>query len=402
VQIRTKTKLTPCWTLDRKSRRTVQPARLVTPERFLSLAQVGLGLVMALVHLSAASGDDAPPDQVLKRLGVKRSASNYILAAEATVKNKLNEARIVYRRLSEAVKRQRELERYAHLNRQEVRQLAAERLELNQQLVAAGANLSVQQHNQLVAMINARSDRMRELDAEMPDAQTLRQADERVVQGREAFLGAVLDLRKTVDEIAQKYDSLAKDDQLQKAIAASDSRSKSPPKLGPSPEFKNNLKQLQNLEKLVLTDTVPVVRKGGVYEVQVTLNDKLTIPFVYDTGAAFLTVSADVAARLGLEIAENDAIIRLEVADGTVIEARRKTIPSVRLGRFTINDVECAVMPPDKGKAQPLLGQSFLHNFRVSGSPASGQLVLSRIGDQDAPPKRAESSKATKKSRRGR
>ncbi len=360
-----------------------------------------LCLLTAGALFALARADDSTPDQVLKRLGVKRSGSSYILAGEATVKNKLNETRVMQRRLSEAIKQQRELEQFALFNRQEVRQLAAERLELNQQLLAAGPGLSVQDHNRFVAMINARSDRIRELDAELPDAATRRQADEQVVQRREAFLQAVLDLRKLVDELNQKYIDLAKDDALQKAIAASDSKSKSPAKLGPSSDLKNSNKQLQSLEKLVLTDTVAVVRKGGVYEVQVTLNDKLTVPFVYDTGAAFLTVSSDVAAQLGLQIADDDPTIRLEVADGTVIEAKRKTIPSVRVGRFTINDVECAVMPPSKSRVPHLLGQSFLRHFTVNGSPASGQLLMSRVGGPDAVPvKRADSSKTNKKSRR--
>lgn len=373
---------------------------LVWPRSFW-LVPLEAGLLVAAACFAAARGDDATPNQVLKRLGVRRSGASYILLGEATVKNKLNEARIVYRRLSEAIKQQRDVEQFAQFNRQEARQLAAERLELNQQLVAAGMGLSVQEHNRLVAMINARSDRIRELDAELPDATVRRQADELVVQRREAFLQAVLDLRKIVDETSQKYVELAKDELLQKAMAASDPKSKSPPRLAPSADFKNNIKQLQNLEKLVLTDTVAVVRKGGVYEVQVTLNDKLTIPFVYDTGAAFLTISSDVASRLGLEIADDDPTIRLEVADGTVIEAKRKAIPSVRLGRFNVNNVECAVMPPSKAKVPHLLGQSFLRHFTITGSPASGQLLMARIGGQDEPSKRADSAKTSRKNRRG-
>jgi clan AA aspartic protease (TIGR02281 family) len=379
-----------------------RPDLAAHPFPFRSLLHLGLGLVISAGFFALVRGDDSTPDQVLKRLGVKHLGSTYILAEEQAVKIKLNDARNVQRRLFAAMKRQEELEQFAQLNRQELRQLAAERLELNQQLVAAGNGLPVQQHNQLVAMINARSDRIRELDAQMPDAATRRQADEHVVQCREAFLQAVLDLRKLVDGTSQKYVDLDKDDILRKAMAASDPRSKSPPKLGPSSDFKNNIKQVQSLEKLVLTDSVAVVRKGGVYEVQVTLNDKLTIPFVYDTGAAFVTVSSDVAARLGLQVAEDDPTIRLEVADGTVIDAKRKTIPTVRIGRFTVNDVECAVMPPDKSMSQQLLGQSFLHHFTITGSPASGKLVMSRIGGQDAPSKRADTSKTSKKKGRSR
>ncbi len=360
-----------------------------------------VGPFVAMVFCTVARCDDSTPDQVLKRLGVKHSGSSYIVAGEATVKNKLNEARIMYRRLYEAIKQQRQIEQLTQDNKEEIRQLTAERLELNQRLIAAGQGLSALDHNRFVAMINARSDRITQLDAQIPDAPTRRQIDEEVVQRREAFIQAILKLRKLVDETNQKYVELAKDDVLQAALAAIEPKAKSPVKLGPSSDFKNNIKQLQNFEKLVLTDTIAVARKGGVYEVQVTLNDKLTLPFVYDTGASFLTVSSEVAARLGLEIAAADPTIRLVVADGTIIEAKRKTIPSVRVGRFTVNDVVCAVMPPSKAKAPPLLGQSFLHHFTVSGSPDSGQLVMSRIGGQEGQPNRAQPARATKKGRRG-
>jgi len=362
---------------------------------------LALGLPIVMVVFAVARCDDSTPDQVLKRLGVKRSGSSYILAGEAIVKNKLNEARIVHRRLYEAIKQQRQIERLTQDNKEEIRQLTAERLELNQRLVAGGQGLGVEDHNRFVAMINARSDRITQLDAQIPDAPTRRQIDEDVVQRREAFMQAILNLRKLVDETNQEYVELARDDVFQKALAAIEPKSKSPVKLGPSSDFKNNIKQLQNFEKLVLTDTIAVVRKGGVYEVQVTLNDKLTLPFVYDTGASFVTVSSEVASRLGLQIAADDPTIRLVVADGTIIEAKRKTIRSVRIGRFTVNDVVCAVMPPSKAKAPPLLGQSFLHHFTVSGSPDSGELVMSRVGGEEAPPTRADRTKAAKKGRRG-
>jgi len=259
----------------------------------------------------------------------------------------------------------------------------------------------VQEHNRFVAMINERSDRLRQLDAQTPDARTVRQIDEQTVQCREAFIQATLDLRKLVDQTNQQYIDRAKDDAFQKSLAAIQSKSKSPVKLGPSADFNKDVKQLQAFEKLVLTDTVPVEKRGGVYEVQVTLNDSVTLPFVYDTGASLVTISSDVAARLGIHIGPDDPTIRLEVANGAIIEAKQKTIPALRVGRFTVNDVTCAVMPPGNAKIRLLLGQSFLHQFVVSGSPDSGKLVMSRVGGQDVRPKRPERKKAVNQGRRG-
>jgi len=365
-----------------------------------SRLHLALGPLLAIVFC-AVVGDDSSPDQVLKRLGVKRFGSGYILAAETTVRTKLNEARLVQRRLDSAIRKQRDLEQFTQNVEAERRQLIDERLVLNRQLAAGGDGLSVQEHNRFVAMINERSDRLRQLDAQTPDARTVRQIDEQTVQCREAFIQATLDLRKLVDQTNQQYIDRAKDDAFQKSLAAIQSKSKSPVKLGPSADFNKDVKQLQAFEKLVLTDTVPVEKRGGVYEVQVTLNDSVTLPFVYDTGASLVTISSDVAARLGIHIGPDDPTIRLEVANGAIIEAKQKTIPALRVGRFTVNDVTCAVMPPGNAKIRLLLGQSFLHQFVVSGSPDSGKLVMSRVGGQDVRPKRPERKKAVNQGRRG-
>jgi len=367
-----------------------------------SRVHFALGPLIAMVFVAVARCDDSTPEEVLKQLGVKRSQSSYILAGEATVKKKLNEARIVQQRLYGRIRKQHDLEQFTQEIREEIRQLTEEHLMLNQQFAAGGQGLAVQEHNRLVAMIEALSDQRRQLEARIPDASTVRQIDEQIAQHRELFIQAILSLRKLVDETNQKYVDLANDDALQKALATIQPQPKSPVKLAPSADFKNNIKQLQNFEKVVLTDAIAVARRGGVYEVQVTLNDKLTLPFVYDTGAAFVTVSSAVAAQLGLQIAANDPTIHLKLADGKIIEARQKTIPAVRVGRFTVNDVTCAVMPPGKAEIEALLlGQSFLHHFVVSGSPDSGQLVMSRVGGQEAPPTRPERTKAVKKNRRG-
>jgi len=311
------------------------------------------------------------------------------LAAEATVKNKLNEACVVHQRLHEAINRQRQIEQLTQHNKDEIRRLTNELLALNQQLAAPDRVPSVQEKNRLVATIAARADRSRQLDAQIPDTRTRRQIDDEVVQRREEFIQAIENLRKLVDETNHKYEH-------EMALASVERESKARVKLRPSSDFKNSIKQLQNFEKLILTDTIAVARKGGVYEVQVTLNDKLTLPFAYDAGASFVTVSSEVASRLGLQLTAVDPTIHLVVADGTSIAAKRKTIRSVRVGQFTVNDVVCAVLPPSKAKTPPLLGQSFLQHFTVSGSPDSGRLVMSRVSGEEARPNRGGLATETK------
>ena len=98
----------------------------------------------------------------------------------------------------------------------------------------------------------------------------------------------------------------------------------------------------------------------------------------------------------------------MTTADGTVVEAKRLVIPSVRVGKFTIQNVECAVMPAEKGDVDPLLGQTFFKYFKVEYSAEARKLSLKKlntdgdgaetktVADADAKP----STKATTKGRR--
>jgi clan AA aspartic protease (TIGR02281 family) len=177
-------------------------------------------------------------------------------------------------------------------------------------------------------------------------------------------------------------------------------RSKATPKLGPSRGFEDNVKLLVKAEKSVLTEVVELRHKGGVYEVDVTFNGKTTVPLVFDTGASFTTISAALASKIGLKPQASDRQIELHVADGGSITANLMTLPSIRVGKFTLNNIECAVMPPDKPDIPLLLGQSFHRHFTYKFTPESGRLVLSKIEAMEPQTKQARTTKKTTKAKR--
>ncbi len=84
-----------------------------------------------------------------------------------------------------------------------------------------------------------------------------------------------------------------------------------------------------------------------------------------------------------------------------MVEARQKSIASMRVGRFTIHNVLCAVMPADRGNVAPLLGQSFHRHFTYKFTPESGHLVMSRVETPDQlQTKEARPSKNSVKAKR--
>jgi aspartyl protease family protein len=233
---------------------------------------------------------------------------------------------------------------------------------------------------------NAIADRLRLIQSEGADAGLRDDIRALVSRRREVFIGAVLALRELVDSTAKTYGELAGSDDVKQALDEIGKRSKAKPALGPSRQFQENVRVLERIEKSVITDTVELRRtRGGVDEVDVTFNGRVTRPMIFDTGAALTMISAQLAAEIGLKPSSSDPEVRCSTADGTVVLARQKTIPSMRIGRFTVNNVLCAVMPPEKGNVEPLLGQSFTRNFSYKLTPGSGRLVITKVESPEPP-----------------
>ncbi len=355
---------------------------------------VWMTAITVVFETSAVRADDARPEEVLKDRGLKRSGSNYILAAELDVQKKVNEARSFSQQLKYALMQRDAFEQGVHDQKAMIQELTEQRIFLNQQLQQ---NLPVVQHNQLVAEFNIVTDRLNLLRGQAADPNWKQKIDEEVPRRRAAYIQAVLDLRQLVDSTAGRYAELAKDVAVKDALTTLGSKSKSTLKLGPSRDFQDKVKLLEKIEKSVLTEAVELRRRGGVYEVDVTLNKNETVPMIFDTGASYVTISADLARRIGLTPQATDGRIQLHVADGSVIEARQTTIPSVRVGKFTLNNVACAVMPADKRYVMPLLGQTFINQF--THKIEAGRLMLSKV-ETEPPATKSSTTKKTAKSKR--
>jgi uncharacterized coiled-coil DUF342 family protein len=66
---------------------------------------------------------------------------------------------------------------------------------------------------------------------------------------RDAYHEALVEIRKLVDSATAKYDEVAKNSEIKKALNILGKGQRETPKLGPSREFLNNVKLLEKLEK---------------------------------------------------------------------------------------------------------------------------------------------------------
>ena len=112
-------------------------------------------------------------------------------------------------------------------------------------------------------------------------------------------------------------------------------------------------------------ETVPLKPKGGTFVVPVLINDKITLDFTIDSGAADVSIPADVFSTLvrAGTVAESDLLDTqiYSLADGSKQSSKRFSIRSLRVGSYELQGVIGSVSPA----AGPLLlGQSFLSRIK--------------------------------------
>ena len=349
-----------------------------------------LWAVMAAGFLAGAAPSTADsPEDALKARGLKRVGPNYVLAAEGEVQKKVVALRSLSNQLGQVARRQAEAEQQAAGEKGMARELLQQRIAVSEQYDvieqqirnSGGATPDMNaRRNEIIITLNRLTDQIRLLqEGHVTDPKLQDQLLAELSRRREGYIQAVLDLRQLVDTTTRTYSELANDAEVKQALVTLGRSSKAGPKLGPSAQFASNVKLLERIERSVMSDAVDLRKQGGVYWVDATFNGRVVKPMVFDTGAGLTTIPTALAEEIGLKPSPSDPIVRCETADGTVVEARQMTIPSMRVGRFTINAVECAVMPAGKGDVAPLLGQSFHRHFTYKFTPESGHLVMSRV-----------------------
>jgi clan AA aspartic protease (TIGR02281 family) len=115
--------------------------------------------------------------------------------------------------------------------------------------------------------------------------------------------------------------------------------------------------------------------EGGVPHVLATLNGTSTQTMVFDSGASLVTLNADVARQLTLTAPAKETTVKLQDAKGTLTDAKIMILKSIRVGQYTVEDVECAVMP-ESSHGSNLLGGTFLRHFIYRMDLSSGELHL--------------------------
>jgi clan AA aspartic protease (TIGR02281 family) len=218
----------------------------------------------------------------------------------------------------------------------------------------------------------------------------------KLVDPTDGYVGALIEQAAKMETTSARYEALAADPQVTAALAKVNEKAWPKVKLGPSPAFATEFPPVRKLRSAYNTEVVKFTLEGGVPHVSVMLNGLVSTPMVFDSGASIVLLPYDIATRAGLSPGRGERKIPLTIANGKSVEATVMTLDSVRVGQFTVQNVECAVLPKSSGSAEGLLGGTFLRHFSTRLDLGAHELHLSQV-DAPADGRKTPASKPTAK-----
>lgn len=344
-----------------------------------ALAARGVWLLAGLLSLLAAQALAQAPsaEEILTSKGLRKLNTSFVVPDETELSKSLHQAEAARRDLVDAQKELGQRKKVVEDKRQLLVNYMEQRRQLREQLLNAR---SVEAHNRVVAALNEVGDRVVLLVESKQEEQAQQAATARVSQLTEQYLDQLLKARATHDRVAARYGELAVDPDVQHALQEYNQTSPRTHTLGPTATFQSNGRRLAKLEEAVQSDSIELRHgRGGLWHLTAVFNGSHALEMAIDTGASMIVLPRKVAEEAGLRPSEDAPKIQLHVADGRVVEGRLVVADKVRVGRFTVEKVECAVMPSEMGETVPLLGLSFFKHFTFKLDTTAGKLNLSHV-----------------------
>ncbi len=338
---------------------------------------IAAGIVLGLLSLAAAE-DSAG---LLKEHGIRIVGDSIQMVEEAELSKSLREVTKLKKAVIDAQKALTAIEKQVDDNQKLIVQYTNQRRQINAALGAG--NLSITQHNRLVALFNELGERINLLIQKGGMEEELKTARAKLYQAREEYVSHVLNMRKLADIIEQKYDTVSGNPQLKDAVLAAGRSDGKEINLEPSRTFQANVRSLAKIEDTVLSESIPLRTDGSqTYYVAATINGKHTKEMMIDSGASFISLPFAMARGMGIELNSSDPRVQLQLADGSIIEATLIKLDEVRVGKFAVENVEAVVMPPTAPDAAALLGMSYLGKFSFKIESDQQKLTMTKVEDK--------------------
>lgn len=369
------------------------PVKPLSMNRLLSLALAVATVLFWLDRLASAQPAAAPPaktgysaevvakaEKILAEAGLRRSGKTLMATGAGDLNRTLTELSKQRKTIKQLVDTRQSTTEQLEVTRQQFRTLDAQNGELNLRLTRP---LPAATNNQVVGMINANNVRLRQLDEQRGQLQEKLAGDRRAVNEAEAkYADQVLALRRDFVTLQKALESSLADSNLRIALKVLHVNFQTPETVDIATLLGALDRRIKQVESEIFSESIPLeVTAGGSAKVHVVVGET-SLDMVLDSGAAVICLPAEAASQIGITVPADAPAMRLVLADGRTIPARGVVLPQVRIGQFTAQQVEAAVLDATAVNAEPLLGMSFLSQFRFEIDTSNRTLKLLRIGEE--------------------
>ena len=355
------------------------PFRLLSPRfRGWILPAIACAVWLPDVHAVAAVDEAGSPRDVLESKGIKVYTSELGLASESKLSGRFRDAAKLRKSLDDAAETVARIEKQVAENKQLLTAYRKKRIQYTQQLQRT-TNLSAKA--QLVAALSELSDRMGLLIENGGMEKELAAARDAEHKTRQEYVQFVLDVGQDLERVREEYAKLALDAEALAAVKALNQETGREYELAESRAFESHERNYQRLADTVLSESLELrAGPGNTLFVTAILNDKHATEMAFDSGSSILALPWKTAAEIGATPEANDPEITLRLGDGqTEIKARLVLLDSVRVGKFEVENVECAVLPESLTEGSAVLGMTFLRHFIFRVNPETKTLELTKV-----------------------
>ena len=324
-----------------------------------------------------AAGEKAARD-ALDKLGVRVISTGLALEDEAKLSKGLRDLFAVRKKLIDATKQYNQTEAQDQQLKDTITRLTQLNVQLNARLIGTK---DITTHNKLISALNGNDSQIELVQgAREKLAKKISEARSAMNQARETYIQEVLDLRKMADTISNQYKTKAAEAKVRSAVADLNRATGKSYQLAHSSTFRASLRRLKVIEDTVLSEAIPLREEQfGTLLVSVVVDGKYTEEMIVDSGASSILLPAKTANKLGVEVKADAPLITLVMADGREIQGKRVVLAKVRVGKFTVENVEAVVLGANAVAAEPLLGMSFLGHFKFEVNSQQRKLTMVKV-----------------------
>jgi len=347
----------------------------------------------------AAKPDPIPAEarKVLEEAGLKVTTSALSLPEEVEFGKSLREMAKQKKAMMAADRELYAAQRELDGIKDQIRELRQQHKNLSLQLVNVTNPI---ENNKIVGALNVITAEGKQLDEQSETVNDrVKDARKRAGEVRDEYIQELANLRTQAEEIPKKWSALAEQDAVKEAVEAINKALGSKFALQPVSTFVGSLKQLKTMEEAVRSEAIKLENETNSLWVNVTINDKHKKRMIVDSGASTISLPDKMARDMGIKADASGVPVLVSLADGRKVPGMMIKLDSVKVGKFTVQDVECCVLGPDASDAPALLGMSFLGQFKFELDANQAELRLVKVDSGEPVPKdkAKDKGKPTKK-----